>query len=479
MAYFAGLLIELNYNVAPSQAMKHLGFNIIAGFCLWFFSLSAYAESASLKESPYLGGTTYGRFLSFSLYSGVYFNGYRQNFAPSATSSEFMDRLKNMYLYGLRVGHPFNSKIEAEIDFMYSPTKSGGFELFAYYTSIHGVLNVPINNQLVPYFVGGPGVLTLNIDQISTESKLGLGFGAGLKLFVSDRFAFRPEARGVATFSDFNIAFLGSLMLTYYTDFSRTKQDKDFDHDGIVDRLDRCPKEPETINGYEDEDGCPDSKPIPKPIDTDGDGIIDQNDKCPTEKETINGFQDEDGCPDVIQQLPKAFVEPKKVDTDGDGIMDDVDQCIKEPETVNSYKDNDGCPDTVPEELKPFSGVIEGIFFAVDSTIIERESYKKLDQAVAILKKYNNLTVLIEGHTDSTGSASYNLKLSKERAESVRQYLTSRGVSLERLSIKGYGFSKPIASNSTSTGRAQNRRIEFKIQEKAPKKKTTPATPKK
>ncbi|MGH9877496.1 MAG: choice-of-anchor U domain-containing protein, partial [Nitrososphaerales archaeon] len=78
----------------------------------------------------------------------------------------------------------------------------------------------------------------------------------------------------------------------------------------------------------------------PIAIDTDGDGITDDLDQCPLEPETVNGFLDEDGCPDEIP-IP---------DTDGDGILDNVDQCITEPETFNGFQDGDGCPDDVPSE---------------------------------------------------------------------------------------------------------------------------------
>ncbi|HEY0731601.1 MAG TPA: C1 family peptidase, partial [Chitinophagaceae bacterium] len=97
----------------------------------------------------------------------------------------------------------------------------------------------------------------------------------------------------------------------------------------------------ETINGYQDTDGCPDTAPAPSPTDTDGDGIADGADACPTQKETFNGYQDADGCPDTVP------------DTDGDGIIDTQDGCINEKETVNGYQDEDGCPDTEPVVLPP------------------------------------------------------------------------------------------------------------------------------
>lgn len=117
---------------------------------------------------------------------------------------------------------------------------------------------------------------------------------------------------------------------------------KDSDFDGIPDNVDQCDFDPETYNGFNDADGCPDE--IPKesqtqpPQDSDNDTIPDTTDACPTQPETINGFEDTDGCPDVL---------PPK-DSDGDGINDSSDQCPTESETKNSYQDFDGCPDTPP-----------------------------------------------------------------------------------------------------------------------------------
>jgi C1A family cysteine protease len=116
---------------------------------------------------------------------------------------------------------------------------------------------------------------------------------------------------------------------------------KDSDADGIPNVSDVCPTQKETVNGYQDTDGCPDTVPTPTPTDTDADGIPDVSDACPTQKETVNGYKDTDGCPDTVP------------DTDADGIVDTQDACSTQKETVNGYQDTDGCPDTPPTVLPP------------------------------------------------------------------------------------------------------------------------------
>jgi plastocyanin len=127
-------------------------------------------------------------------------------------------------------------------------------------------------------------------------------------------------------------------------------QNPDTDGDGIPDSLDSCPTDPETVNGFQDTDGCPDV--VPPPTDTDGDGIPDSLDSCPTQAETLNGYQDTDGCPDT---------NPATIDTDGDGISDSLDQCPTQKETVNGFADLDGCPDVVPPTDTDGDGISDSL----------------------------------------------------------------------------------------------------------------------
>ncbi|RUO77843.1 OmpA family protein [Idiomarina seosinensis] len=103
------------------------------------------------------------------------------------------------------------------------------------------------------------------------------------------------------------------------------------------------------------------------------------------------------------------------------------------------------------------------ITFATDSASISQNFYPVLNDVAKVLKKYEKTTMMVEGHTDSTGAAEYNQQLSLNRAMAVRNYLTGNGVDQRRLTTYGYGESQPIADNNTASGREQNRRVELKI----------------
>jgi outer membrane protein OmpA-like peptidoglycan-associated protein len=103
------------------------------------------------------------------------------------------------------------------------------------------------------------------------------------------------------------------------------------------------------------------------------------------------------------------------------------------------------------------------ILFATGKDILMPGAIDTIDKLVAFLKKYPNRSVLIEGHTDSVGGETYNLGLSQRRADAVRTILISKDISENRITAKGYGESLPVASNATSGGRQQNRRVEIVI----------------
>ncbi|MBU1221148.1 OmpA family protein [Myxococcota bacterium] len=271
--------------------------------------------------------------------------------------------------------------------------------------------------------------------------------------------------------------------------------DLDNDQDGIPDKFDKCPNEPEDKDGYEDEDGCPEDNSS----DRDGDGIPDDKDQCPDDPEDKDGFEDSDGCPDKDNDgdgipdskdlCPGRDIDKKnnfkdtKEDKDGfqdedgcpdpdndqDGIPDVKDKCPNEPETFNGFEDEDGCPDKGKIRVTQGSiEIYEKIYFATAKSDILPKSYSILDAIVATLKAHPMiLKIEIQGHTDDRGPAAYNLKLSDDRANSVRQYLIDHGIAASRLTAKGYGKARPLEKKFTEEARAKNRRVEFIILERS------------
>ncbi len=256
-------------------------------------------------------------------------------------------------------------------------------------------------------------------------------------------------------------------------------EDQDTDGDGYPDSRDKCPNDPEDFDGDQDEDGCPDLAQ-----DRDGDGIVDDRDACPDDPEDKDGFQDEDGCPDrdndqdgILDTADKCPLQPEDKDgfedvdgcpdpdNDQDRIPDTADQCPMQPEDYDGDADEDGCPDIYKTiivkgdriELK------QKVHFASAKARILAKSFPLLNEVAQALRDFPKMRVRIEGHTDSRGSASYNRKLSKRRAASVRSYLISQGTPSGRMLSEGLGEDSPIEDNRTKEGRAANRRVEFHI----------------
>lgn len=139
-------------------------------------------------------------------------------------------------------------------------------------------------------------------------------------------------------------------------------------------------------------------------------------------------------------------------DSDADGVVDAADQC---PDTgIGTKVDDNGC------ELQQ-STVLEGVSFLPYSADLTEDSKTVLDKVAESLKRHPELQVEVAGYTDISGSRTSNIKLSQQRADSVRDYLITQGIAAEMLSAKGYGPEAPIADNATAEGRAINRRVEL------------------
>lgn len=156
------------------------------------------------------------------------------------------------------------------------------------------------------------------------------------------------------------------------------------------------------------------------------------------------------------QPAPPPPVATTAPDSDHDGVPDDIDRCPGTPPGV--AVDQYGCP-------QKGSITLEGVTFETNSAVLTGDSRPVLNDVAAGLVKHPRLKIELEGFTDSTGSAKYNLLLSDKRANSVRDYLVTQGVPSGQLSAKGYGKAQPVADNTTPAGRAKNRRVVMMVLE--------------
>lgn len=277
----------------------------------------------------------------------------------------------------------------------------------------------------------------------------------------------------------------------------------DDDGDGIRNRLDKCPLEPEDRDQFEDDDGCidPDNdrdrvldgddkcpiEPGPKSnqgcpvrvLDNDHDGTLDADDKCPTipgpksnqgcpiKDRDGDGIEDaDDKCPD--EKGPKERQGCPLKDRDGDAVEDSADNCPDE----KGVPENQGCPAKEKQLViitKDKLVITDRVYFATGKATILPVSFGLLNQVASVLRNHPEIPmVTVEGHTDDKGSAKMNRKLSLARAKSVMAYLVHQGIDQNRLNAMGFGPDRPADTNKTEAGRANNRRVEFIIEHAVP-----------
>src|SRR5450432_1830418 len=204
----------------------------------------------------------------------------------------------------------------------------------------------------------------------------------------------------------------------------------DSDHDGINDEQDSCKTVPGVIRYH----GCP----IP---DSDNDGVNDEEDSCIN----VPGFADYHGCP-----IP---------DRDHDGINDEMDKCPDQPGPAENF----GCPIVQAGIVKIEQLVAANVMFKSNSATLTGDSYLAIKELADSLKTNPDLNLLIEGHTDNQGGEAFNMKLSEDRANTVKKLLVHYGIADNRIEVRAFGDTQPVESNSTAVGRAENRRVVFKF----------------
>ncbi|MGD0525314.1 MAG: OmpA family protein [Polyangiaceae bacterium] len=246
----------------------------------------------------------------------------------------------------------------------------------------------------------------------------------------------------------------------------------DRDHDGVPDADDACPDVPGIRTDDPKTNGCP--------PDRDHDGIVDAEDACPdvpgirTDDPATNGcpsdrdrdrvYDTEDACPDVPgvrTSDPKTNGCPP--DRDHDGIPDSLDACPDEPGPPNQDPRKNGCPLAFVRDNQ--IQIAEQVKFRFGLAAIDPASDTILDAVLKVMLEHTEIPrIRVEGHTDNRGTVELNRRLSGARAAAVVDWLVKHGIDRSHLSSQGFGFDRPIDTNDTDEGRANNRRVEFHIE---------------
>lgn len=339
-----------------------------------------------------------------------------------------------------------------------------------------------------PYIFGGGGVMMFDAKYAVPERDfsfslpsgggVNIRFGEVVTLQLQESFIYtnKDDVDGVVA-NHYDAFFLHTAGLTFNLGSSA-----DRDKDKVADKKDKCPGTPPDVPV--DQEGCP--------LDSDKDGVHDYRDECPdiVGLAALNGCPDTDvdGVADIYDKCADSKVGYKvdltgcPYDDDKDGVLNEDDRC---PDLAGPVLSK-GCPDTDGDEIVDIDddcplikGIVRNtngcpaesvsqelmatrIYFDFDKSKLSSVSLPQLDALVAVIKQDEAVKVTIEGYSDDFGDAAYNLMISKARAESVKSFLVSKGISESRIVTNGYGETTPTVDNKTSANRAQNRRVEIK-----------------
>ncbi len=351
------------------------------------------------------------------------------------------------------------------------------------YTSIDGTFKYSFSKLIKSKYIEPSANLGAGYTRMGDVSTATLNGGLGLEIWLSENIGLSFKSIYKHSFADNRVPNVDVIshvqhLMGLTIKFGASDKDKDgindlddacpnvpglkqfngcpdTDGDGITDAKDECP----AIAGLAAFNGCPD---------TDGDGIIDNNDACPdvVGLATLKGCPDADadGTTDKSDKCPQ-IAGPKEnegcpwADTDGDTVVDKDDKC---PE-VKGLVSNMGCPQVSEEVVKKLNAYAKTILFETGKASFQKQTFPVLQSIASILKEYPASRFSIEGHTDNKGKAAKNLILSKDRAAAVKNYLIENGITADRLTSEGYGQTRPISSNKTEKGKANNRRVEVKL----------------
>jgi outer membrane protein OmpA-like peptidoglycan-associated protein len=359
----------------------------------------------------------------------------------------FHPELQNSIAFGVRIARPFFPWLVPELELSMAPTATNSLggapeaSVFWLHPRLHFRLELMPGKRIQPFLVigGGAPITISGARQTFATGIIGDGYvGGGLKIDTGKNFAFRLDGR---------VSVLPGVDAFVVPEF-------DFGF-GLEFQLGNRGKAPT---------GTGTTKVIAGGTDKDNDGIMDGVDKCPDRPEDIDGFEDDDGCPDI--------------DNDLDKVLDIADKCGREPETYNGFDDDDGCPDTVPPEVEALKGTIENLIYAEGETVVRDAAIAAIQKHAATMKKYPSVRITLIGHADDREAkqfataepgqpppdvAALAADLSRARAEAVKQEFASAGVASSRIVVEGRGSEESVGDNNTPRGRLANRRVEMKL----------------
>ena len=438
-------------------------------------AFAAFSQNNNYKKRPALGISFLTKDFTTPALIRATSLSYVINNNKGIGFSKMTPGLKAGYYEGLHNNIDFMSNLYASfIDYPFKANTAAMAGQDKFLTELDANLNFKLLSDkyfFTPYATTGIGASMFDFKHFSAFYALGFGFqfNLGSETFLHLQYSDHISVTDLHT-DNFNYSLGFSSPLKDRDEPKVTvapppppapvvvaEEEKDTDKDGVVDSKDKCP----TIVGLAKYNGCP----IP---DTDKDGINDEEDKCPTIAGTAkyNGCPipdgDNDGVNDEEDKCPTVaglarYKGCPIPDTDGDGVNDEEDNC----KTTPGSKSNKGCP-----ELTQYNFEAKAIQFTPGSTEFTKSTSLELTKLATIMTEHKEIKkVSIEGHTDNTGKADKNLALSQKRVDAVKAYLVKKGVDASRLTAVAYGDTKPVGDNKTAAGRAENRRVEFKVGE--------------
>lgn len=394
---------------------------------------------------------------------------------------------------GARAGYNFTTSIGIEVLYDYvtdaDALSGGSFTMHRFGGEF--LYHFFPDTTFVPYVAAGFSGVDFKGDALKSNARGAVDYGLGAKYFLTDDVALRGDVRHI--FYRYNSGKINNVEFTLgaYFQFGAVEPvvkpveaavppapapepvkvvaapvivpvpPADSDRDGVIDSLDKCPGTP--VGVAVDTDGCP--------VDTDKDRVADYLDKCPGTPAGVN--VDTKGCPidsdndGVADYLDKCLNTPVgaavnadgcPLDSDNDGVADYLDKCPATP--AGAAVDVKGCPVEAAKRFCDQPAVI-AVSFDTNKADVKSKYHEELDKLGNFLKEFPASKGVIEGHTDADGSKAANLKLSQARADSIRSYIINKfNIDGNRLTAKGFGSAKPVASNKTKEGKTKNRRIE-------------------